>query len=109
MDFMEYQMACKRTVNNDLGLRETRINFAMGLAEAGELQDVVKKHLFHGHCYETSRQKVLDEAGDLLWYLANLCDSYDIGLQAVASYNVEKLKKRYPEGFSEEASRNRVI
>ena len=108
MEFGEYQELAKRTVNSDLSLRLHRANFALGLSESGELQDVVKKHLFHGHCYDETRKKIIDEAGDVLWYLAGLCDAYDVGLDAVASYNIEKLKKRYPDGFSEDASRNRV-
>jgi hypothetical protein len=47
------------------------------------------------------------EAGDVLWYVACIAHWYGFDLSAVASANVEKLRKRYPDGFSVEASRNR--
>lgn len=51
--------------------------------------------------------KVVDELGDLMWFIAEFCDVLRIGMEEAAKRNIEKLKKRYPEGFSEERSRNR--
>lgn len=74
--------------------------FALGLCEeAGEVAGVVKKHVFHGH--ELNRDKLVEELGDTLWYLDQLACSFGITLEEVAGANIEKLRKRYPSGFSQ--------
>ena len=105
MDFNEYQELAMRTSANTAADR-LLLNGVMGLCgEAGECIDVVKKHLFQGH--ELDRAKLLDEAGDCLWYLATLASALDVPLAAIALGNVDKLKKRYPEGFQAERSISR--
>ncbi|MBQ2862402.1 MAG: nucleoside triphosphate pyrophosphohydrolase family protein, partial [Oscillospiraceae bacterium] len=65
----------------------------------------VKKHLFHGH--ELDREALIKELGDVAWYLAEASEALDVSLDEVFERNIEKLKKRYPEGFSSERSINR--
>jgi len=48
-----------------------------------------------------------DELGDVLWYLAEAASAVGLDLEDIASHNVDKLIKRYPEGFSEDQSINR--
>ena len=80
---------------------------SLGLAgEVGEVVELIKKHLGHGH--ELDKEKVAKELGDVLWYVATLAAALDISLGKVGEKNIDKLKARYPEGFSHEASRNRV-
>ncbi len=57
--------------------------------------------------HELDVEKVLDELGDVLWFAGELCDCMGISLEDVARHNIEKLRARYPEGFSAERSRNR--
>lgn len=107
MEFKEYQNLAKRTANDNNEERYKLANYSMGLSgEAGEVTDYVKKVVFHGH--EMDNQKLKDELGDVLWYIANLAAVRGIELEDIASRNIEKLKKRYPEGFSEERSKERV-
>jgi NTP pyrophosphatase (non-canonical NTP hydrolase) len=73
--------------------------------EAGEVADLVKKHVFHGHPLD--REKLIKEIGDTLWALARLSAKTGISFGAVARANLAKLAKRYPQGFSNEASINR--
>ncbi len=90
-----------------LTLRERMLGFACGLAgEAGEVADLVKKWAIHGH--ELDAVKLTKELGDVLWYMYALAAEQGIILQAVAEANIDKLQKRYPEGFSHAASINRV-
>lgn len=78
----------------------------MGLnGEAGECQEIVKKAMFHGH--ELDIEELLLEAGDVLWYLTELCNELGISVDTIAKLNLQKLKNRYPDGFTHEASRER--
>ena len=105
MDFNEYQRLALRTAANTAADR-LLLNGVMGLCgEAGECIDIVKKHIFQGHALD--REKLIDEAGDCLWYLASLAESLGVELGEIAAGNVAKLKKRYPEGFEAERSVNR--
>lgn len=80
--------------------------YSLGLAgEAGEVCDLIKKHLGHGH--ELDKEKVKLELGDVLWYVAGLAHVLGFSLSEVAAANILKLKRRYPNGFSQEASKNR--
>jgi len=108
MEFNRYQELSTRTLNKDLTPDEAKSNYALGLWEAGELGGLVKKDVFHGHDSAKTREKVKDEMGDLLWYMAALANEYDLTMDEVAEFNLEKLRKRYPEGFSQEASQNRT-
>lgn len=80
---------------------------ALGLGgEAGEVQEILKKWLGHGH--HLDREKLKKELGDVLWYLSSLATWAGLSLDDVASANLGKLRARYPDGFSHEASKNRV-
>lgn len=110
MNFNDYQQLAERTANLDpkTQQRERFINFAFGLAgETGEVIDCLKKILFHGHDLELNQDKLKIELGDCLWYIATLATTAGLSLDDVASSNIEKLKARYPDGFSEERSINR--
>ena len=103
----EYQKAALRTANKGkLSDTELLTNGVLGLSgESGECADIVKKHLFQGH--ELDTEKLANELGDVAWYLA--LASYAIGynLEKVLQMNVDKLYKRYPDGFSAERSIHR--
>ena len=107
MEINEYQKLAMVTLNKKLEQKEILTNSVMGLCgESGEACDIVKKHLFHGH--ELDREALIKELGDVAWYLAEAAAALDIDLDEVFERNIEKLKKRYPEGFSEEKSINRT-
>ena len=106
MQINEYQRLAMTTLNKDLTKKEVLVNSVMGLnGEAGEVIDLVKKHLFHGH--ELNKEELIKELGDVAWYLAEAAYALDIDLETILVKNIEKLKKRYPEGFSKENSINR--
>jgi NTP pyrophosphatase (non-canonical NTP hydrolase) len=107
MLFNEYQDLTKKTAG-DGGLAV--FGELLGLAgEAGEVVDLMKKVLCHNHPMdEQATAKLLSELGDTLWYLARIADRAGFRLEDVATVNIEKLKKRYPEGFSATASLARV-
>lgn len=80
----------------------------MGIStEAGEIMDNLKKCLFYGKPID--RVNLIEELGDLMWYIAIMCDSIDIELETVMNHNIAKLRKRYPEKFSEDKALNRDL
>ena len=107
MTINDYQQAALRTANREkLSDKELLTNGVLGLSgESGECADLVKKHLFQGH--ELDAEKLAKELGDVAWYLA--VASYAIGysLETVLQMNVDKLRKRYPDGFSADRSIHR--
>lgn len=73
--------------------------------EAGELAGKIKKHIFHGH--ELDINEAIKELGDVQWYVAFFARVLGVPLSEVCHQNIAKLMKRYPDGFSCEASINR--
>lgn len=107
MTINEYQKLAMTTLNPNLAKKDVLINGVMGLCgESGECIDIVKRHLAQGH--ELDREALIKELGDVAWYLAETAFALDVELEEVLMCNIEKLKKRYPEGFSTEKSINRV-
>lgn len=105
MNFSEYQTAALRTAG-PVDPQQAAGFIGLTLAgEVGELANYIKKGLYHGH--EISPQVLVDELGDILWYLARAADLLGVGLDQIAGYNLAKLAARYPEGFSSQASINR--
>ncbi len=103
MDANEYQKLAMRTLNKDLDKKEVLINALMGLCgESGEAIDIMKKHLFQGH--ELDKEHIAKELGDVAWYLAEAATALDMDLESILIGNIEKLKKRYPEGFDSNCS-----
>ena len=104
----EYQSLAARTAGAGGDGERRLIIAALGLTgEAGEFANMVKKLTAHGH--EISPEILADELGDVLWYVAEAASASGLSLGDLAQQNVEKLRRRYPEGFSEERSRNREI
>lgn len=106
MTVNEYQKLAMTTLNPALDKKDVLINGVMGLCgESGEAIDIVKKHLAHGH--ELDRESLINELGDVAWYLAETATALDVSLEEVLEGNIEKLRRRYPEGFSTEQSIHR--
>ena len=106
MTINEYQTLAMTTLNPALDKKDVLINGVMGLCgEAGEAIDIVKKHLAQGH--DLDREALIKELGDVAWYLAETAYALDVSLEKVLQGNIDKLKERYPEGFSSEKSVNR--
>lgn len=71
----------------------------LGMAsEAGEAVDAVKKHLFYGKPLD--KVNLVEEAGDMLWYLAILSLALEMPLAEIAQRNINKLQARYGEKFT---------
>lgn len=106
MTLDEYQAEALRTAATSLGGSHDLTVRTLGLCgEAGEFADIVKKFVGHGHDLDQAAAR--KELGDVLWYVATLADSLGCSLDTIAQQNVAKLRARYPQGFSVEASKHR--
>ncbi len=106
MNINEYQALAMTTLNPELSKKDVLINSVMGLCgESGEAIDLVKKWLHQGHALD--KEKLTKELGDIAWYLAEAATALDIPLEEIFRRNIDKLRARYPAGFSTERSRNR--
>lgn len=112
MTFEEYEEGALLTWANtfDRDSIENRVLISLGLTgESGEVADLVKKVFGHGHPFnETTKSKVAEELGDLLYYLSLMAWSIRVPLEEIAIINRKKLRARYEGGFSTEASMNRL-
>ena len=109
---MSYRDGINRTANHDTKGIQSRLvdpnrivllNAVLGLSgEAGEVVDVVKKVIMHGR--ELDRDKLINELGDVRYYLELAAKALDVSMEEIERLNLEKLDKRYPNGFSLEHS-----
>ena len=69
-------------------------------AEGGEFLEIVKKMIFQGKPFnEDNREHMIIELGDLMWYVAQACIALEVSFDEVIQTNIDKLMKRYPDGF----------
>lgn len=74
--------------------------------EAGELLDSLKKSWVYGSPVDF--KNLVEEAGDCLFYLQMLCNTLEVPMLAVIQQNMDKLMRRYPEGYSDAAALARM-
>ena len=107
MTIHEYQQLAMTTLNPELSEKDVLINGVMGLCgESGEAIDIVKKWLAQGH--DLDKEKLAKELGDICWYLAETATALGLSLEDIMTANIEKLRRRYPEGFDAQKSINRA-
>lgn len=112
MNIKEFQELSKRTmpkvgsqvnVDGDILIMSRPLivaNYAMGLTgEAGEVTDLLKKNVFHGHAL--NREEVEKEIGDFMHYAVGLATLFNLDMEVILEKNIKKLKERYPNGFNQ--------
>lgn len=101
MEFSNYQNQAKRTaVYPKQTLIDNMLYLTLGLVgESGEVANATKKLIRddQGNLTEDREKQLIDEMGDVLWYLAMLCYELDTTLETVALRNLAKLRKRQRE------------
>ena len=98
MTINEYQQRAMASLNPTLQGKDVLINSVMGLCgESGEAIDIVKKWLAQGHPLD--KEHLAKELGDVAWYLAEAATALDLSLGDILQANLDKLEKRYPDGF----------
>ena len=97
MDFNSYQRNARRTDQ----VPDDKDDFSMivpmlGLAgETGQLLSEYKKHLRDGEAHQLYKERVSEELGDILWYVANVASKFDLSLSDIATANLDKIRQRW--------------
>jgi NTP pyrophosphatase (non-canonical NTP hydrolase) len=75
----------------------------LGLGESGEVQGKIKKIIRDngGIITEEHEKKILDELGDILWYIAMTCETLGYEMDDIAINNINKLHRRQQKGTLE--------
>ena len=93
INFNQYQKEAFDLISED-GRKDMVLNGVLGLAgESGECCDIVKKNRVQGH--ELNKEHLIEELGDVMWYIAETASGLGVTLEEVAQYNLDKLHKRY--------------
>lgn len=103
-DVQDYQMVHSRLENMDIQILHAMLGIN---TEAGEITDAIKKYLIYGKPLDDTN--LIEEAGDLMWYISLLLRSLNISYENVWQRNIDKLKVRFPEKFTEEKALNRDL
>lgn len=105
MNINTYQKLAARTINKELADHEIRRHALFGMcSELGEVHSLYQRE-YQGDTFDD--EEVVKELGDLMWFVAELATSLGASLDDICSKNIEKLLKRYPDGFDEYRSANR--
>ena len=104
MEIINYQLESTRTMKFD---ENVLMHCCMGMAgETGEVVDLIKKSVFYNKPID--KEKVAEEIGDIMFYIVNLATSLNLSMSDILQGNVDKLKKRFPNGFTESDAIRRV-
>jgi NTP pyrophosphatase (non-canonical NTP hydrolase) len=107
MDIKTYLSASERTLI-DKGHDMNLLHAAMGIStESGELMDAFKRKIFYGKPLDVVNVK--EEIGDIMWYVAILLRELDLDFHELLQLNIDKLRARFPEKFTEHHALNRDL
>lgn len=98
LELKKYQKLCKKTAKK-FKTRELEIlTWGLGIAgEAGDVASCIKKTFAHDN---DQREGIRENIGDVMWYVAMICNFFSWDMQKVLNENIKKLKKRFPAGFT---------
>lgn len=100
INLKEYQKLCQSTAKKGYEDRNQElVNWGLGIVgEAGDVAGCIKKTVFHNN---DQKDGIRENLGDTMWYVAMICNVLGWDLEEVLGENIAKLKKRYPNGFTE--------
>lgn len=113
---MNYVQEALRSENKDFQALINRVDVrsirllhgAMGLdTESGEIMDSMKRHIIYGS--DLNIVNIREELGDIMWYVALICDELGLTIDQICEDNITKLRKRYPDKFTKELAENRDV
>jgi NTP pyrophosphatase (non-canonical NTP hydrolase) len=96
---IRYQAFARQGHREGMGesIKEQFTFYAIGLgSEAGEVLGDIMKFCYYGNS-KVDRQKIILELGDMMWYIANICELLGTNIDEVELANIAKLTERYPD------------
>ena len=101
MNLEKYGIEAKRTMSECETPLLDDLHMILGIqTESAEIADVYKKNIAYGK--DLDLVNVKEEIGDLMWYIVNLCTLKGWDLEDIMHTNINKLKARFPEKFTNE-------
>lgn len=96
MDFKQFQSIAKKTDQraSTEGI-ESLIPLLGLIGEIGSVTSEYKKRIRDGKDYKDYKEKLTEEIGDVLWYIATICSDMGINLDNAAKNNLKKTKERW--------------
>ena len=101
MNFEEYSKTSRCTIKYPQATEQDNLLY-IGTSLAGEVGEVCNelKKVFrdsNGVLTPEAKEKIIDETGDVMWYLARLLETLEVPLDTVLAKNIEKLVDRHSE------------
>lgn len=99
INLKEYQEIAKTTAKKDFQTKEEEIMcWGLGITgEAGDIASCIKKTYAHK---KDVKEGIKENIGDMMWYTAMICNFFGWNFDEILKQNIEKLKKRFPQGFN---------
>jgi len=108
MNLKDYQKLCKNTAKKFSDKNLEIATWGLGVSgEAGDIASCIKK--YYAHQNKEVKDGIKENIGDMLWYTAMVCNHFNWSLDEILTANYQKLKNRYPEGFSIKKARRKMI
>lgn len=105
MNLSDYQKLCKKTAKKVRNRDVEIMGWGLGICgEAGDVAGCIKKIVGH---HNDQRAGVRENIGDTMWYAAMICNFYGWNFDEVLEENIDKLRKRYPKGFTLQRARRK--
>lgn len=102
---LEIKAVAERLAQRDT-IRLLHASFGIS-SESGEVADAIKRFVFYGRPID--RINLIEEAGDLLWYINVLLDAANSTFDEAMERNIAKLKARFGDKFTEAKALNRDL
>ena len=104
MELNEYQKSALKTKQPQRKEGDSLIVSLLGLAceAAGPLAEF-KKHIRDGDAHRLYADRMREELGDVLWYLASAASEFDLTLDDIAVANINKTRNRWDTGAQKTA------
>jgi len=95
-----YSSNADKTINYDISKAERMLQASIGMTgESAEVMDIIKKVHFQKHILNKEKvDKIIEEMGDVIWYINLMIKTLDTTWEDVLTINNTKLAKRYPKG-----------
>jgi len=104
-NYIEEVLRTESQCRSGIGIPWRLLHAALGIAtEAGEFADIIKKRIFYTGPLDKAH--LIEELGDILWYVALACDYLGVSFDGVQRKNIAKLKVRYGSKFTAEAAQH---